>query len=222
MSNQSNSKPSILLLAVVAIVSIGAGLLLWNFVFQPKPVTVPEEIARSYIPAGRPVVGIQMTDQDGQPFTEQRFKGKWSFLFFGFTNCPDVCPTTLLVMKSVWNKLPAEAKQTPEPQMVFVSVDPDRDKPEQLKPYVKFYHPEFMAMTGAHDKLDILAVQVGALYGYEDGEKEGEYTVNHSAQVILIDPDGHFRGVFSTPHVVDDIVNGFTAIRQYHEKVKKR
>ncbi len=209
------SKYKIPLLAFVMLILFLSAVVIWIVVIKPT-LGLPKEVASTYIPEGRPVVGISMLDHNNQPFTEEQFKGKWSFLFFGFTHCPDVCPTTLLVMKSVWAQLPAAAKQAPQPQLVFVSVDPDRDSPAILKNYIQFYHPDFVAITGEHKYLDILTVQVGALYGYEDGETENDYTVNHSAQIVLIDPEGYFRGVFTAPHQVNEIVKSFTAIRDYH------
>ncbi len=208
-----NKIPLMVVVIITLLIVIAAGV--WFMVIKPNQA-LPKSIENTYLPNRRPVVGIQMVDHNNQPFTEQRFKGKWSFLFFGFINCPDVCPTTLLVMKSVWAKLPASAKQAPEPQLVFVSVDPDRDTPAIMKDYVQYYHPDFIGITGEHKYLDILTVQVGALYGYEDGETDNDYTVNHSAQIILIDPQGYFRGVFSGPLQVDEIVKTFTAIRDYH------
>ena len=220
-----NSNPAVLVLAI-GVVAMLLGVLFWVFI-KPQlgsqgqtgtmiDQSLPKEIASAYIPKGRPLAGIRLTDHNQQPFTEEHFKGKWSFLFFGFTHCPDVCPTTLLVMKAVWARLPDSAKKAPEPQLLFVSVDPDRDTPELLKSYTTFYHPDFLGVTAEHKFLDILTNQVGALYGYEDGDNEKDYTVNHSAQIILIDPQGHFRAVFSPPLTVDEIVKTFTAIREYH------
>ena len=219
MNQTTEKKPNYLLLGVgVAVFSMGLGVILWTLLFGPgKSASLPPDLAATYLPEGRPVVGVQMTDHNNQPFDESHFKGKWSFMFFGFTHCPDVCPAALLVMNAVWNKLPADARQAPEPQMIFVSVDPDRDTPEILKQYVKFYHPDFIGITGKHDKLDILTTQLSALYGYEDAEDGNGYTVTHSAQIILIDPDGHMRAVFTTPHNIDAIVKGFVSIRDYHK-----
>lgn len=231
---QSSTTNPVVIIVAIGVTAMVLGALFWVYL---KPYflqsstqwqagiiseqSLPKEIASAYIPKGRPLAGIRLTDHNKQPFTEERFKGKWSFLFFGFTHCPDVCPTTLLVMKAVWARLPDEAKQAPEPQLLFVSVDPDRDTPEILKPYTTFYHPDFLGVTAEHKFLDILTTQVGALYGYEDGETENEnendYTVNHSAQIVLIDPQGKFRAVFSPPLQVDEIVKTFTAIREYHQ-----
>lgn len=231
MNSESNKSPtpgnSAVVIIAIGIIAMVLGALFWVYLkphFSPggqagviSESSLPKEIAAVYIPNGRPLAGIRLTDHNNQPFTEERFKGKWSFLFFGFTHCPDVCPTTLLVMKAVWAQLPAEAKQAPEPQLLFVTVDPDRDTPEILKAYTTYYHPDFLGVTSEHKFLDILTTQVGALYGYEDGETEDSYTVNHSAQIILIDPQGRFRAVFSPPLQVDEIVKTFTAIRKYHK-----
>jgi protein SCO1/2 len=219
MNQTTGKRPNYLLFGIgIAVFSMGLGVILWTLLFGPgKSSSLPPDLAATYLPEGRPVVGVQMTDHNNQPFDESRFKGKWSFLFFGFTHCPDVCPAALLIMKAVWNKLPEDARQAPEPQMIFVSVDPDRDTPEILKQYVQFYHPDFIGITGKHDKLDILTTQLSALYGYEDAEGGNGYTVTHSAQIILIDPDGHMRAVFTTPHNVDAIVKGFVSVRDYHK-----
>ncbi len=225
-NKQSGAARPAFIILTIGIVAMLLGSLFWLYL-RPHfmaPVqsgisseqALPKEIASVYIPKGRPLAGIRLTDHNNQPFTEEHFKGKWSFLFFGFTHCPDVCPTTLLVMKAVWARMPEADKQAPEPQLLFVSVDPDRDTPQILKPYTTFYHPDFLGVTAEHKFLDILTTQVGALYGYEDGETEKDYTVNHSAQVILVDPQGHFRAVFSPPLQVDEIVKTFTAIREYH------
>ncbi len=218
MNDSQNKQPRHIILGI----SIGAtllvlGVMLGQMIFKSGNGALPQDLAATYLPEGRPVVGIQMTDHHNGKFDESRFKGKWSFMFFGFTQCPDVCPAVLLVMKSVWNKLPAEARQAPQPQMIFVSVDPDRDTPALLKEYVTFYHHEFIGITGKHDKLDILTTQLSALYGYEDAEGEDGYTVTHSAQIILIDPKGNMRAVFTTPHAPDAILKAFVSIRNYYK-----
>ncbi len=222
MQTLESKKPPRLLLVVISVVMLLLGLatvLLWNK-YASRQLTeadLPPELAMNYLPDGKPVRGLQMTDHNNQPFTEARFQQHWSFLFFGFTNCPDVCPTTMLVMKQVWQKLPPVAPTEPKPQLIFVSVDPDRDSVAKLKDYVAFYHPEFIAVRGEHDKLDVLVKQLGALYGYEDGPDKNNYTVNHSAQLVLVDPQGNLRAVFSPPFVADELIKTFTHIRQFHK-----
>ncbi|MBI3560216.1 MAG: SCO family protein [Gammaproteobacteria bacterium] len=210
-------KPWVLLLVITVATLIGVGLYLGltKKFLSTSEDTLPAALKQHYLIGDKPIVGIKMTDQWGQPFTEARFKQHWTFMFFGYTQCPDVCPTTLLLMKQVWEKLPVAAKQSPTPQMVFVSVDPDRDTQEKLKDYVSYYHPDFIGVRSNHDNLDVLTNQLGVLYGYEDGSSPKDYTVLHSAQLVLIDPNGSMRAVFSPPLTVPDIVSTFSKIRDY-------
>jgi protein SCO1/2 len=218
---ESKKPPRLMLFAISAVMLVlGLATVLWWYKATPRQLTeadLPVELAMNYLPEGKPISGLQMTDQNGQAFTEARFQQHWSFVFFGFTNCPDVCPTTMLVMKQVWQKLPPAAHTDPKPQLIFVSVDPDRDSVAKLKDYVAFYHPEFIAVRGEHDKLDVLVKQLGALYGYEDGPDKDNYTVNHSAQLVVVDPQGNLRAIFSPPFVVDELVKTFVHIRQFHK-----
>lgn len=207
---------------------IGVGLLAMLFGLAmvlllqrpPRPLTdadLPAELQQHYLVGTKTISGMDMTDHTGQPFTEARFKGRWTFVFFGFVNCPDVCPTTMLVMQQVWKKLPDAAKADPKPQLLFISVDPDRDTQDKLASYVTFYHPEFIGARASHDKLDVVVRQFGALYGYEDGTAKDNYTVLHSAQVLLVDPQGNMRAIFSSPLDPDKLANVFVKIREFHK-----
>lgn len=219
MSETSKTEIQRGLLVVVALGAALLGAILFSFWIRPTDADakLPADLQQHYLVGTKPIVGIAMTDHLGHPFTEARFKGHWTFLFFGFTNCPDVCPTTMLAMQQVWQRLPASAKANPSPQLVFVSVDPDRDTQDKLKDYVSYYSPEFIGIRGSHDKLDVLVNQVGALYGYEDGPDKDHYTVMHSAQLILIDPQGNMRGIFSPPLEPGEIAQSFVRIREYHK-----
>ena len=178
---------------------------------------MPQNLEATVLPDARELVGFALSDHDGGPFTPQQIKGHWSFLFFGFTNCPDVCPTALKVMQGVWKTLPTKQGETGHPKLFFVSVDPDRDKPATLKQYVQYFHPEFNAVTGNLDELDKLTNQIGILYGYDDKEnKPDDYTVNHSAQIILVDPRGRMRAVISPPHDPEMISSNFQTIRTFY------
>jgi protein SCO1/2 len=204
---------------LIGLVLMVLGVLAARYVLSPhqQASPLPSGLKATYLQDGKPITGFSLVDYNKQRFDASRFKGKWTFLFFGYTNCPDVCPTTMLVMKSVWAKLPAEAMSAPAPQLVFVSVDPDRDTPERLKKYVTFYRPDFLGVTGNADQIDILTKQVGVLYGFDDDPDGKGYTVKHSAQIILVDPTGKERAVFSPPHKVDDIVRSFVEIRNYYK-----
>ena len=178
----------------------------------------PKNLDATVLPNARPLVGFNLVEQNEQVFSPKQLKGQWSFLFFGFTNCPDVCPTTLKVMQSVWKTLPTKTGDVGHPKLYFVSVDPDRDKPETLKQYVQYFHSEFNGVTGKLDEIDKLTSQIGILYGYDekDGDNDLEYIVNHSAQLILVDPKGRMRAVISPPHVAKTIAANFQTIRLFY------
>lgn len=209
---------------IILPISIGALSLvvgLWlsqQMLLNNNDTRIPKNLDATVLPNARPLVGFNLVDQDKQAFSPTQLKGQWSFLFFGFTNCPDVCPTTLKVMQAMWKNLPTKMGDEGHPKLYFISVDPDRDQPETLKKYVQYFNTEFNAATGKLDELDKLTNQIGILYGYDekDGEKDQEYIVNHSAQLILVDPKGRMRAVISPPHITKTIAANFQTIRTFY------
>lgn len=141
---------------------------------------------------GQALVGgdFQMTDQDGQPVDQTLLNGKWSLVFFGFTYCPDFCPTTLAELAAVQQRLGDQAKGL---QIVFVSVDPERDTPQMLKDYLSSdgFPEGVIGLTGTPEQVAQTA-KVYRAYYEKVGEGEG-YTMNHSLTVYLMGPDGEFR-----------------------------
>jgi protein SCO1/2 len=221
MSNYKPQRPQIPLPVTIAgMVLMLAGVLAARYLLTPQGASTSDSAPAHYLKDAKPISAFSLVDDNQQPFDPARLQGKWTFMFFGYTNCPDVCPTTLLVMKSVWGKMPAAAKTTPSPQMVFVSVDPDRDTPQRLKKYVHFFNQDFIGVTGKANDIDKLTRQVGVRYGFDDAADGKGYTVNHSAQIILIDPQGKMRAVLSPPHKVDDILQTYLKIRAYYNQVK--
>lgn len=217
-SEKSSSKNFILPISIGAI-SLVIGLWLsQQMLINNNDTKIPKNLDATVLPNARPLVGFKLVDHNKQPFSAEQLKGQWSFLFFGFTNCPDVCPTTLKVMQSVWKTLPTKMGDIGHPKLYFVSVDPDRDKPETIKQYVQYFNSEFSGITGKLDELDKLTNQIGILYGYDD-KADGadlEYTVNHSAQLILVDPKGRMRAVISPPHIAKTIAANFQTIRTFY------
>lgn len=216
-SQKQSSISHIILLVSIGILSLVIGFGLSQQIFN-NDTKIPENLDATVLSNPRTLVGFNLSDHDKKPFTPAQLKGHWSFMFFGFTNCPDVCPTALNAMKAVWKKLPTKMGEPGHPKLYFVSVDPDRDKLEMLKPYVQFFNPEFNAVTGHLDEIDKLTNQIGILYGYDqkDSDNDLEYTVNHSAQMILIDPQGRMRAVISPPHDAETISSNFQIIRTFY------
>lgn len=206
-------------MATIGILSLIIGLWLsQKMLINNNDTRVPANLDATVLPHARPLMAFNLSDQNSDSFSAKQLQGQWSFLFFGFTNCPDVCPATLKVMQTVWKTLPTKAGEQGHPKLYFVSVDPDRDKPETLKQYVHFFNPEFNAVTGKLDELDKLTNQIGILYGYDekDNNDDMDYTVNHSAQLILVDPKGRMRAVISPPHIAKTIAANFQTIRLFY------
>ena len=150
--------------------------------------------------APRTIAAFSLLDQDGKPFTNAQLQGHWSLLFAGFTHCPDVCPTTLGVLKVVGQRLQGKA-----PAMIFLSVDPERDSPAVLKSYVAYFGPNLTGVSGPLGQLDRLCESLGVAYVKVPGKTPDDYAVDHSAALVLIDPQGRVAGYFPPPHKVDTL-----------------
>ena len=133
---------------------------------------------------------LNLVDHDGQPRTLADFKGKVSVLFFGFTQCPDVCPTTMLELAQVKQGLGADGERV---QGIFVTIDPDRDTAEVLKAYMSSFDPSFIALRGNAEETAAAAKEFKVFYAKVPGKAEGSYTMDHTAGAYLIDPAGRLR-----------------------------
>ena len=130
-------------------------------------------------------------------FTNQNLQGKWTLLFIGYTYCPDICPTTLADLDRVYPSLINDQNTTT--QVVFISVDPNRDKAEQLADYVSYFNKNFIGVTGTHEKLWPFVTELGLIYSLvEEGEIDEFYLVDHSASIVLVNPAGEFHATFKS------------------------
>jgi protein SCO1 len=182
----------------VAVMAAALGISLGYIVTAQKQ---PALSSLLLLPEPRPVAGFDLVDGAGRPFSAERLQGRWSLLFFGFTHCPDVCPSALYDLDLASRRLAEAGNETGVAhQVVFVSVDPERDTPERIAQYVAHFNPEFIGASGAHEQLEALTAQLGVAYRIEAHEAGSErYDVVHSASVILIDPRGRLRGAFPPP-----------------------
>lgn len=129
---------------------------------------------------------FNLIDQNGQPFQLSKLKGKVALFTFGFTHCPNICPTTLMDLATVYKALPAADRN--RVQILFISVDPDRDRPEVLKNYIPYFDPGIAGLTGSKDAIDRAVNAYGASYeiSRQPGDPPGVYSVNHSAFTYLV------------------------------------
>jgi len=201
-----------LLIIVLGVLSIGAGIGLGRY-FMPTVEPAKPEISGIYISPSREVEDFELTNQSGQPFTKAALKDNWSLLFFGYTFCPDVCPATLAQLNQLHNRLAAQGVDE-DVTVWMISVDPARDTVERLEEYTAFFNPKFGGATGEREEIDALTKQFGVYYKIHDPEPGADYyLVDHSAAVIVINPDARLQAVLTETSSTDNLVKDFLAIR---------
>ena len=154
---------------------------------------------------------FSLLDKNALPVDETVFEDRWSIVFFGYTHCPDVCPITLQVMKNVVAELEQLGK--PEPQIVFVSVDPVRDTSEVLKKYIAYFDDDFVGITGDQNNMHDFTRSLGIVASFTANDEDPEnYIVDHTASLLLIDPQRRVRAKVTPPHEVESIVSDYLTI----------
>nr|BFD38789.1 SCO family protein [Pseudomonas sp. FFPRI_1] len=184
---------------LVALVALVLGLTV-NKVLSGKGQGDPTALIDAGIillPQSRTLPAVKMLDQDGHPVVIDELKGKWSLLFFGYTFCPDICPTTLAQLRQIKSELPKESVD--KLQVILVSVDPNRDTPQQLKQYLGYFDKDFKGLTASSvEDLQKIANAVSIPFIPADTSKPN-YTVDHSGNLAVIGPDGTQRGFIRAP-----------------------
>jgi protein SCO1/2 len=210
LNSKSSNFRLVILAMFVGLLSAVAGISLWK-VMQGPPQ--PSNAALMVLPEPRVIADFALVDDEGAPFSLDNLRGHWSLIFFGYTHCPDVCPSTLYDLKLVHEKLAQlNGDAASGHQVLFVSVDPERDTPEQLKKYVDYFHSDFIGVTGPQEQLAPLNMQLGIAYRIDEHEAGSEqYNVDHSVSVLLMDPQGHLHGVFPAPHDADKMAGELAA-----------
>ena len=159
--------------------------------------TVQENFYGQALVPAKPAFDFHLVDQDGKAFQLSQMRGKAVLFSFGFTHCPNVCPTTLSDLAKVYQALPAKDRE--KVQVLFVSIDPHRDKPETMKNYIPYFNESFIGLTGTDAQVAEAAKAYGAYYEivHDSGANPDVYTVNHSALTYLISPDGKWKLLYN-------------------------
>ncbi|MBA6391601.1 SCO family protein [Colwellia sp. BRX10-3] len=195
---------------IVALGALAAGVMLFTQLNNKAPV----DFALHYQQA-REIKAFELTDHNGKAFNNESVKGQWSWVFFGYTSCPDVCPTTLQEMNFIYDDLKKIANNS---QVLLVSVDPKRDTQEKLASYIGYFNPEFKALYGDHGSLFPFARNLGLMYAITETEQQSNndaienhgasatnYLVDHSASLVLINPAGKVEAIFKPKQALGEI-----------------
>jgi len=201
----------------LALVALAAGFILARFLIPAEQAAL-EPVNATWLRAPRPLPEFELLSHSGQAFSKENLAGNWSILFFGFANCPDVCPTTLATLNRVVDGIADQGKRPP--RVIFVSVDPMRDSVDKLAAYVPYFNPDFIGLTGEFARIQNLTRELGVAVNYSPIKQTGSgqedqlqnYSVDHSTTLFLIDPDGRLSGIFSAPHITEQIIDDYLII----------
>lgn len=204
MSNVTSKLVTVL----VAIALVGGA---WFFIHESMNPGAQPRFA-TVLPAPMELPEFTLMDQEGETFTRDSLKDNWSLLFFGFSNCPDICPATLQLLSAARDRIAVDGLSESElPRIVLISVDPERDKPEVLKSYVANFGPTIIGLTGELSELQKLTGRLGIFHA-KSSVHHGGYNVDHTSAVLVINPNAQFHALFSAPYSVDDLAHDLPLI----------
>jgi protein SCO1 len=212
--NKNTLKFSIMI-STVALVTVLVGLWLADIYQQrgSQAMLLPDRVITLF-PDPKPLTAFALTDHKNREFDLASLKGKWTFLLLGFTHCPDVCPTTLAVLARARDRIAKSTVGADHVQVVFLSVDPNRDTADTLGQYVGYFGATFLGVTGDDAQIGNLAGQLGAAYQVTITPGMENYPVYHSTAVFLLDPRARYHAVFTPPHDAEAISQRFELVRK--------
>jgi len=197
---------SIAIVCIAGIVGVAASLL-----FRHPAAPPVELVTGTYVAPNRALPDFSLIDQHGQPFGSENLRGHWTIMFFGYTNCPDFCPTTLATLAALEKRLRADGAAV-LPQVVFMSVDAKRDTPAQLAKYVPYFDPGFIGITGADQaRVEEAAAKLGVGVVLTP-KADGTYSVDHSAEIFVLSPAGKLTAILTGPLTVAALEADFQRI----------
>jgi len=173
------------------------------------------ELGTFVLPRPRALAEFSLVNHRSESFGLEQFQGVWSFVYFGFTSCPDICPVTLSVLSQVERQLKEQADVTlyENFQVILVSVDPERDDVATLKQYVENFSDRFIGVTGNNTEIGKLARQLNVAYGkVPDLSSPVGYQVEHSGNIVVLNPRGHYHGFIKMPHSTGQIIDSYRTL----------
>ncbi len=210
MTTEQQKKGIIKTVIIIVIVMAVFFALFLNKLFSPRIMSIEELQINGAIVLDPPriIKPFSLIDHHGKPFNNESLKGKWTLMYFGFTHCPDICPTSLAKLSQVYKQLkPAIQNKT---QIILVSVDPARDTQEKLAEYVPYFHEDFIGVSGEFTEILKFSRNVNVVFNkVMTGD---DYTVDHSGNIVLVNPEGHYQGFFKPPFELGRLKTTYSSI----------
>lgn len=206
-----------LVFIILFLVAACTSLLMYFGVFEKQPVTYsPREVKIKgvFLAESKVIQDFQLMDHKGRQFSKENLMGHWTLMFFGFTNCGYVCPTTMTELNQMYKKLKIELPDTKLPQIVLVTVDPERDSMNRMNDYVNAFNTNFIGARAELKETEALEKQlhISAIKMQAEGQAKDQYMVNHSAEILLFNPNGKLQAYLSFPPKADQLVKDYKTI----------
>ncbi len=208
--------------AVLFLVAVSAALFFGWTKNSDRISRPPEQIEDYLFWEPKKLSAFKLTGSGDLILDRSQMKGKWSFIFFGYTHCPDVCPATLASLGMTFKVLEKSDDVSSRIQGFFVSVDPARDDPTLLKNYVGHFHPDFTGVTGDAEQVTAFSRQMGALYTIDREDGTDDYDVTHNSSIFVVDPRARLYARFPPPHEPAKMADIFVAIDAFWQEEEKR
>ena len=192
---------------------VGGSLFLFSLGDDSNPRLIPDQVMTVLVEP-KPLREFVLTDQNSSVFDLARLKGNWSFLFFGYTHCPDICPSTLASLSKLREQLTKGVNGSKNIQFSFISVDPKRDTAAILKQYTGYFDPSIIGITGSELELRNLTGQLGALFEVEPAPDKESYQVYHTSALFLINPQGQYAALLTPPFDISTISRRFSVLKK--------
>ena len=204
----------------VIIVLLAVGLVGVGMIFGPlqrhQASPADPALLGTLWPEPMPLMDFLLRDDQGRPFGPEQLEGQWSLIFFGYTSCPDICPTTMAILGQVTTLMQEQTLRPP--RVLLVSLDPQRDDAEKLGRYVSYFGANMLGVTGEAQQLDKLTGQIGAMYERGVPDEQGRYDIAHTSSVFVVDPRGRLYAVLSPPHQAAAMVSKLVGIEKHFER----
>lgn len=201
-------------LLVFIVLSVISAVVLQVLTTKPDLKSDLSDYSVIWFDTPRLIPDVPLTDHNGEAFSIEQFKGQWDLINFGYTYCPDICPTNMADM-NITHRLLSEKGLAEQISFWMITVDPVRDTPEKLALYAPYFNPEFVGLTGEIENIQTIATAMSAVF-YQEGTGEG-YTVAHSDNYAVIDPNGHLVALLRPPHQPQEMAGALTIMMQANQ-----
>ena len=203
---------------IAGLIALIIGLVIFNTNTQPSRLDVDKDLQHATYLYDQQVAipEFNFIDHNGDAFNREQIKGQWTLWFFGFTHCPDICPTTLATLSNSLNLI-EKNQSIDDLKIVFVSVDPERDTPVAMNNYISSFHKNIIGTSGYDGELATFLKNMGIIATLNKATNDAkDYQVDHSSALYLIAPNNAISAVFNTPHSASTIAQDYQTIKKYY------